>query len=144
MAWLDIKGKSNLTDAVGREEARERTREESAWSPRCGTDGGLTGDTYPIRRWKRKREDVRERRDFHRKEERKGRKELFGATENRINAAKTSGYSTTDRIRRLCAFEDNYRRADSISIDYRVPCTKSSSVDQSLSDILALSHRWLR
>lgn len=28
--WLNVKGKSNLTDAVGREETEERTREERA------------------------------------------------------------------------------------------------------------------
>lgn len=48
MAWLDVKGKSNLTDAVGREEAEERTREESAWSPRCGTDRELIGIRIPF------------------------------------------------------------------------------------------------
>lgn len=47
MAWLDIKGKSNLTDAVGKEEAEER-REESAWLLRCGTDGGLIGIRIPF------------------------------------------------------------------------------------------------
>lgn len=48
MAWLDVKGKSNLTDAVGREEAEERTREESAWSPRCGADRELIGIRIPF------------------------------------------------------------------------------------------------
>lgn len=48
MAWLNVKGKSNLTDAVGREKAKERTRERSVRSPRCGTDGGLIGIRIPF------------------------------------------------------------------------------------------------
>lgn len=39
MAWLDVKGKSNLTDAVGREEMEGRRRGRK--TPRCGADGGL-------------------------------------------------------------------------------------------------------
>lgn len=81
--------------------------------------------------------DVGERRDSHRKEGRKEggeEKELFGTTGNRINAAKTPGYSTADRAR-LRAFGDNYRPADSISIGYHAP-RASRAVDQSFSSKL--------
>jgi len=71
MAWLDVKGKSNLTDTVGREEAEER-RENTATS-RPGVRAAYW-DTYPVRRWKGKQENVEERHDSPegRKEGREG------------------------------------------------------------------------
>lgn len=70
-----------------------------------------------------------------RKEGRK-KKEVFGATENRINETKTGKFRSGEDSGgvKLRTFEDNYRQADSI---LRSPVTlrrkARSFVDQSLS-----------
>lgn len=87
-------------------------------------------DTYPIRRWKGKRENVEEGRSCHRKEGRKEGKELFGATGNRINAAKTPGLFQTGwdyvRLETIIVAPIRFR-----SVISRSAC-ESSFVDQSL------------
>jgi len=74
-----------------------------------------------------------------RKEGRKEGKELFDATGNRINVAKTPGYFTADRVK-LHAFGDNYRRADSIPIGYHAPrASQALSIKASLQSLSEIS-----
>lgn len=91
-------------------------------------------DTYPIRKERKNGRGRKTRFSPEGRKEGGEEKGLFGTTGNRINAAKTSGYSTADRAR-LRAFGDNYRPADSISIGYHAP-RASRAVDQSFSSKL--------
>lgn len=127
-------------------ERRGGRKDESSWSPRCGTDGGLIGwIRIPFVGGKKnsKGEDIRERRDSHRKE---GRKKERNYLVRKIE-------STRQKLRdiprqtgwRLRAFGDNYRHVDSISIGYHAPrVSRALSIKaslQSLNEISALSHR---
>jgi len=129
MAWLDVKGKSNLTDAVGREEAEGRERKVPGCPGVART--GLIGIRIPFvggkengcgerrgshrkeGRKEEKRREEKRREEKRREEKRREEKKLFGTMGNRINVAKTSGYSMADKVR-LRAFGDNYRRVYSI------------------------------
>lgn len=117
----------------GRKDERGERLVAQVW---CGS--WAYWDTYPIRRWKGKRENVEEGRSCHRKEGRKGREGTIWR-DGKSNQRGKNPRTIPDRVR-LRAFGDNYRRADSIPIGYHAPrASQALSIKASFQSLSKIS-----